>query len=926
MQITPMAVRSREYAARCGRVVGLALLLAPMLPSVASAAISSACMGEETRQLSSDESGVGDARAYWLDARHLRWPGKSAEGDYRLLASAEGGLRAARGSRPAADDLRVIALERDEVDADIRARFAFTAEGVSLRLSEDVDVAKLLRGQLLLAQLDARGRIIDATYLQHPGALDDRFASADDGRPLGAWQAAPSQAEWRLWAPTANSATLCVYDGAGQGSALPMQREDESGAWSTSLPGNQQGRVYAYEVDVFVQGMGRVRNRVSDPYSTSVTANGLRSVLLDLDDPATQPEGWDASAKTRPAALERQTDMVIYELHVRDFSIGDMTVPVADRGKYLAFTRHDSAGMRHLSALAKAGMTDIHLLPVFDIATVPEIGCVTPAVPEAAPDSDVQQAAVMAVAARDCFNWGYDPLHYGAPEGSYASDAMDPVKRVRELRAAVQGLHAAGLRVGMDVVYNHMSASGQAPHAVLDRLVPGYYQRLDGAGKVTTSTCCANTATEHRMMARLMRDTLVRWVRDYRIDSFRFDLMGHQPLDAMLRSREAVERAAGRRIPFIGEGWNFGEIADGKRFVQAAQLSLPGSGIASFSDRMRDAARGGGCCDSGEALLAKQGWLTGLVGSPNARGAAPTRQAQMQAADMMRIGLAGTLRDYTMQALDGQSIPLSAIDYAGGPAGYATQPGEVVNYVENHDNPTLFDVGVMKMPLQTAASERARMQLLGAALVAFSQGVAYYHSGIDVLRSKSLDRNSFDSGDWFNRLDWTYSENGFAAGLPPHQDNRKDWALLKPLLRAMGIKPSSTDIAFMRDAYLDLLRIRASTPLFRLSDADEVKRRLRFENTGPEQDPAIIVGHLDGRGFANAGFDEVLYFLNTSTETRRLSLPGQGAKRWRLHPVQAAVSAADARVREEARHRGGVFNIPGRSAVVFVIPSKETGR
>ena len=490
----------------------------------------------------------------------------------------------------------------------------------------------------------------------------------------------------------------------------------------------------------------------------------------------------------------------------------------------------------------------------------------------------------------------------------------------------VQGLNRSGLQVVLDVVYNHTAASGQAERSVLDRVVPGYYHRLDGSGRVETSTCCANTATEHRMMARLMRDTLVRWVRDYRIDSFRFDLMGHQPLDAMLRSREAVERAAGRRIPFIGEGWNFGEIADGKRFVQAAQLSLAGSGIASFSDRMRDAARGGGCCDSGEALLAKQGWLTGLVGSPNARGDVPTRQAQMQAADMMRIGLAGTLRDYTMQALDGQSIPLSAIDYAGGPAGYAIQPGEVVNYVENHDNPTLFDVGVMKMPLQTTASERARMQLLGAALVAFSQGVAYYHSGIDVLRSKSLDRNSFDSGDWFNRLDWTYSENGFAAGLPSHQDNGKDWALLKPLLRAKGVKPSATDIAFMRDAYLDLLRIRASTPLFRLSDADEVKRRLRFENTGPEQDPAIIVGHLDGRGLTDAGFDEVLYFLNTSTEARRLNLPGQGAKRWRLHPVQATASAADSRVRKEARHRGGVFNIPGRSAVVFVISSKETGR
>ena len=476
----------------------------------------------------------------------------------------------------------------------------------------------------------------------------------------------------------------------------------------------------------------------------------------------------------------------------------------------------------------------------------------------------------------------------------------------------------------MDVVYNHMSASGQAPHAVLDRIVPGYYQRLDGEGKVATSTCCANTATEHRMMARLMRDTLVRWARDYRIDSFRFDLMGHQPLDAMLQAQADVERAAGRTIPFIGEGWNFGEIADGRRFVQAAQRPLAGSGIASFSDRMRDAARGGGCCDSGEALLARQGWLTGLVDAPNGRGDKVPREAILQAADMVRVGLAGTLRDYVMVGADDTSRPLSAFDYAGGAAGYAAEPGEVVNYVENHDNPTLFDVGVMKLPLATSANERARMQLLGAALVAFSQGVAYYHGGIDMLRSKSLDRNSFNSGDWFNRLDWRYRDNGFASGLPPASDNGKDWALLRPLLGADGIKPEATDIAFMRDGFRDLLRIRASTPLFRLNDAGEVQRRLRFENTGSRQDPAVIVGHLDGQGRDDAVFEEVLYFLNTGVEGASLALPAHRGKAWRLHPVQASASAADARVRDQARQANGVFTIPGRSAVVFVIPKGES--
>ena len=184
------------------------------------------------------------------------------------------------------------------------------------------------------------------------------------------------------------------------------------------------------------------------------------------------------------------------------------------------------------------------------------------------------------------------PLH--APEGSYASDAGDGATRIREFRAMVQALHGVGLRVGMDVVYNHTTASGQSPRSVLDRIVPGYYQRLDAEGKVERSTCCDNTATEHMMMARLMRDSVALWARHYRIDSFRFDLMGHQPRAAMLDVQRAANAAAGRNVPLLGEGWNFGEVADGARFEQAAQSRLDGTAIATFSDRARDALRGGG--------------------------------------------------------------------------------------------------------------------------------------------------------------------------------------------------------------------------------------------------------------------------------------------------------------------------------------------
>jgi pullulanase len=576
--------------------------------------------------------------------------------------------------------------------------------------------------------------------------------------------------------------------------------------------------------------------------------------------------------------------------------------------------------MRHLRALAAAGLTDIHLLPVFDFATVPEAGCATPSI-SGTPDGESQQAAIDRVRAGDCFNWGYDPLHFTAPEGSYASDAADGRVRVREFRAMVMALHAAGLRVGMDVVYNHTSASGQHEHAVLDRIVPGYYQRLNRRGEVETSTCCANTATENALMAKLMIDSAVVWAHDYRIDSFRFDLMGHQPRAAMEALQAAVDAAAGRRIDLLGEGWNFGEVADGSRFVQASQRSLPDSGIATFSDRARDALRGGGCCDSGEASVREQGYLNGQLYAPNASATLRFSRADLlRSADLVRAGLAGTLAGYELATADGRRRRLDQLDYAGQPAGYVAQPGEVVNYVENHDNQTLFDINVLKLPQDTPPAERARVQLLGAAFVAFSQGIAYYHAGIDLLRSKSLDRNSYDSGDWFNRLDWSYQDNFYATGLPPAWDNRASWPQMRPRLADARIKPAPEHIDWMRRGFLDLLRIRASSPLFRLRSADEVQRRLRFHNTGPQQVATVIVGELDGSGLADAGFAGVLYALNVGLQAETLTLPEAARHGWRLHPVHQAADAADRRAADEARvdAASGTLTVPARTAVVFV--------
>lgn len=903
--------------ARCTLPILALLVLGSLAPADAATPDTGACDATAfatTLHAAPDSPTL--AEAYWLDRRLLQWPGQAAArpGErFRLHHSQPGTITVPEGPGvEGADGAIDLQAFGGQLPPAVAERFRFIDEGVVLALPgvEVVRLPALLRGQLVLTREDADGRVLAATTLQHPGALDDLYAAAFRLDDLGATPTEDST-RFRLWAPTAREVSVCLHD-AGDTPAtdrIPLQRDDTTGAWSTEVPGDLSGSYYTYLVDVFVPGTGLVRNRVTDPYSVSLSTDSARSYVADLDDPELKPTGWDGAP--RPAPLASQTDMVIYELHVRDFSRDDATVGLANRGKYLAFTEADSDGMRHLRSLAEAGLTDVHLLPVFDLATVPEEGCLQPAIPDAAPDSPAQQAAVMAVADRDCFNWGYDPFHFNAPEGSFASDAADGAVRIRELRAMVQALHSAGLRVGMDVVYNHTTASGQDPRSVLDRIVPGYYHRLDGRGAVTTSTCCDNTATEHLMMGKLMLDSAGLWARHYRIDSFRFDLMGHQPRAVMEQLQQRVNEAAGRHVNLIGEGWNFGEVADGARFVQASQDSLQHSGIATFSDRARDAIRGGSAGGSGEALYT-QGYVNGLHYDPNGHHDA-TREELLHAADLVRAGLAGTLAGYRMTDHTGADIPLSALDYKGMPAGYATEPGEVVNYLENHDNQTLFDVNALRLPAGTGPMDRARVQVLALALNAFSQGVAYFHAGGELMRSKSLDRNSYDSGDWFNRIDWTGSDNHFGIGLPPANDNEASWPQMAPLLADRRIKPGPQEIAFVRESFLDLLRIRASTTLFRMQTAEDVQQRLRFHNTGPDQNPLVIVGELDGRGYPGANFDALLYLVNVSPQAQEVRIETPPGRSWRLHP---ALRGKDG---PAPYHDGGRFRVPGRTAVVYVV-------
>lgn len=858
-----------------------------------------------------------DARAVWLTGALLRWPRVDSTGQFRLYHSATGQI-AARTGQPVsgADGALALTVFSGELPPAVAERFKFVGIGVTLALADAGALDAVLSSQLVVVQQDPSGNVLGATTAQLPGLLDDRFHAAAAVADLGV-TLHRDRTQLKVWAPTAQRVSLCTYGGHGSTARAAMTRDAPTGVWSHTLHGDHAGQYYRYAVEVFVRGVGVVRNLVTDPYSISLDANSQRSYIADLDARSLKPHGWDHDRT--PATAPRQEDMTIYELHVRDFSANDRTVPAGHRGKFLAFTDRESAGMRHLRALARAGLTDVHLLPVFDIATIPELGCVTPAIPDAAPDSEAQQAAVSTVRDQDCFNWGYDPFHYTAPEGSYASDPHDGASRIREMRAMVMALHDAGLRVGMDVVYNHTSASGQSDRSVLDRVVPGYYHRLSATGDVEHSTCCENTAAENLMMGKLMVESVLTWATQYNIDSFRFDLMSFHPRPLMEQLKARVDAATRRDIFIIGEGWNFGEIADGARFVQSSQLSLNGSGIGTFSDRARDFIRGGGPFDAGQSLIQNQGFVNGLFYDDNGSGGGKTRADLMHAGDIVKVGLAGSIRDYRLTTSTDDVRELQQIDYNGQPAGYVRDPQEVVNYMENHDNQTLFDNNAYKLPLSTSREDRARVQLLAAAFTAFSQGVAYFHAGIDTLRSKSMDRNSFNSGDWFNRLDWSYADNTFGAGAPLQGDNGDNWFLIKPLLANAAIKPTSTEIRWTRDAFRDLLEIRASSPLFHLQTGEQIKQRLTFYNTGSAQEPTMIAGHIDGRGLRHAE-DDLLYLVNVDKVAHTLTISAETGKKYRLHPVHRRFDAADRRPATGASYdkATGAFTIPARTAVVFV--------
>ncbi len=487
--------------------------------------------------------------AYWLARQYLAWaPSDAADAaSYRLYAAPDGGLTPTPTGITGGTSYP---LTRDPagLPATVKSRFPAQAGLPALRLSpaDAARAATLLTGQVAVAAFDADGRLLDATGLQIPGVLDDINAGAAQATLGLHWSGkVPTLA---VWAPTAQDVAVQIY-GAGHATdplgTVPLTRGAD-GVWTVTGRPEWKGAYYLFRVRVYVPETGKVEtNVVTDPYSYGLSANSERSLFIDLADRSTAPAGWSALGRHKPK-LPAAVNQSITELHIRDFSAADPTVPAAERGTYLAFTDHSSNGVRDLRALAKAGTTTVHLLPPADMATgsVNEIrstwrqpACDLPSLPPASPQ---QQQCVTAVQDSDGYNWGYDPQHYTTPEGSYATDPNGPA-RTLQFRQMVSALNSDGLRVVTDVVYNHTADSGQSGTNDLDRIVPGYYHRLDATGQVTTSSCCSHTATEHLMMGKLLIDSVLTWATEYKVDGFRFDLMSFTPKAVMVELRHRLD-------------------------------------------------------------------------------------------------------------------------------------------------------------------------------------------------------------------------------------------------------------------------------------------------------------------------------------------------------------------------------------------------
>ena len=487
----------------------------------------------------------------------------------------------------------------------------------------------------------------------------------------------PEKTQFALFAPNdAKRVTLRIYEEGQGGKAVKtvkMKRTADE-QWTTTVRGDLMGKFYTFDV-----GLGECPG----VFAKAVGVNGKRGAIISL--PATDPEGW--SSDTRPVT-KSPADLVIYEMHHRDFSIARSDARY--KGKFLALT--EPWAISHLKEL---GVNAVHILPSYDYGSIDETRL-----------SDNK------------YNWGYDPVNYNVPEGGYSTDPYRPDVRIREFKQMVKALHDAGIRVILDVVYNH---TYDIEHSNFQRTYPDYFYRLTDHKQYSNGSGCGNeTASDRPMMRKFMLESVKYWINEYHIDGFRFDLMGVHDIETMNQIRQMVDQID-PTIFIYGEGWSAGTCAypQEKLAMKAHIPQMPG--IAAFSDELRDALRGPFSDDT------MAGWL-----------------GRQNETESVKYGIAG--------AITHPQVDMSKVNYAKEP--WALEPTQMISYVSCHDDMCLVDRLKASIPGITT-EELIRLDLLAQTAVFTSQGVPFMLSGEELLRDKKGVHNSFESPDEINHLDWS---------------------------------------------------------------------------------------------------------------------------------------------------------------------------
>lgn len=616
----------------------------------------------------------------------------------------------------------------------------------------------------------------------------------------------PQYASIKIWSPVAQEVTLRFYkngtpttDNSDLIETVKMTKGDK-GTWSHRAEGNRAGQFYTVQVTT---NNGKTMKEAVDVYAKAVGTNGLRAAVTDIK--AASPKGWETD---KSPVFKQKTDAILYELHVRDASIAANS-GIKNKGKFIGLAEKKTSfyapsgaggteggqkiktGLDHIKEL---GVTHVHLLPSYDFFTVDEskIG-----------DPNYKK-----------YNWGYDPLNYNVPEGSYSTNPADPSVRIREFKTMIQAMHKAGLRVVMDVVYNHTMFGEES---YFNQIVPNYYYRQTIDGKWSNASACGNeTASDRPMMRKFMIESLEHWVKEYHIDGFRFDLMGVHDIETMnLISKKLHDIKPD--ILLYGEGWNAGDspLAPEKRAVK--QLASQFDRIAAFSDDMRDGLKGW-------VFEAKdKGFVSG--------------RPDME--ETVKLGIVAATKH--------PQVAYEKARWTKTP--WAGEPHHCVNYAECHDNHTLWDRFLNSNP-DAPESDRIKMDKLAMATVLTSQGIPFIHAGMEFLRTKNGEENSFEKPDEINQIDWAR-------------------------------KAKYMDVF---NFYKNMIALRKAHPAFRMTNTADIQKNLQFikplsfDSKIFVETPNVIMYTLDGKAVGDK-WKRILVILNGNTEGGRFKIP---AGKWRI--------------------------------------------